>query len=283
MSFDIRFKCMFPTLPTHRTYEMSDLKGTAIVVAIVLTLVLVTVLLYPRTPQPTSQPAPPLNAGISLTLAFPRTLVSTIPTHVSLHVYSPTEGVTSLVLETDSSVLMIQMQPADINAGTAVNLDVALQALDVQDGVYSAHVWGQYSDSNGVHKSDPLAVNFFVVPNVKLSQLGWASDFFHPFGKGTIGATDSTTLLFKVTSQSHSETYQGLTAKVSFNETAPSLTVSPSTLSLHPIGPQGVSQQYSVTVTSNSTPPGVYSVILTLYSKDGQLAAQGTLQLTVTA
>jgi hypothetical protein len=274
---------MFPhsSHTSHRRHP--NLKGKIVGVAAVLVLVIVAIFLYPRNASPSTQPAPPLNAGLSLTIAFPRTLVPTILTHVTLRVYSPTEGVASFLLETDSSVVTIRMQPADINAGTAVNLDVALQALDVQDGSYSAHVWGQYSDSNGIHNSDPLTVNFFIVPNVNLSELGWAPDLFHPFGKGTIGSTDSTTLLFKVVSQSHSETYQGLTAKASFNETAPSLTISPSVLSLNPIGPQGVSQQYSVTVTSNSTPPGVYTIILTLYSKDGQVAAQGTLQLTVTA
>jgi len=262
----------------------AKLKVTALaMIVILLALVSVVVFLYPRNPSPSPQQAPPLNAVISLTIDFPRPLVPTSITHVMLHAYSPTEGVTSLSLQTDSSAFTIQMQPANVNAGTASDLDVTLQALDVQDGSYSAHVWGQYSDASGIHISDPVTVNFFIVPNANLSGLSWASDFFHPFGKGTIGATDSTTLHFKVTSQSHNVVYQDLTAKLSFNETAPSLAISPNTLSLDTIGPQGLSQQYSATVTSNNTPPGVYTVILTLYSKDGQLAAQGTLQLTVTA
>jgi len=249
----------------------------------VLTLIVLAALFVRQSATTTQQQSPPLSASLSFSLDFPRTLVPTMVTHVTFHVFSPSEEVKSVILKTDSSALIVRTTPTDIGLGSAVDLDATVQALDVQDGSYEARMWVHYSDTTAIHDSDPTKVSFFIVPHASINQLRWASDFFHPFGKGTIGKTDSTTLLFRVASQSQSIVYQGLTAKLIFNVSAPGLSAAPNAISLDTIGPQGVSKDYTVTVNSNNTPPGVYTLLVSLYSKDNQTVAQGTLELTVTA
>jgi hypothetical protein len=249
----------------------------------VLTLIVLAALFVRQSATTTQQQSPPLSASLSFSIDFPKTLVPTMVTHVTFHVFSPSEEVKSVILKTDSSALIVQTTPSDIGSGSAVDLDATVQALDVQDGSYEARMWVHYSDTTGIHDSDPIKATFFIVPHARINQPKWSSDLFHPFGKGTIGKTDSTTLLFGITSQSQSVVYQGMTAKLIFNVSAPGLSAAPNTISLDSIGPQGVSKDYAVTVNSNNTPPGVYTLVVSLYSKDNQLIAQGTLELTVTA
>ncbi|MFI5450001.1 MAG: hypothetical protein ACHQ03_09610 [Candidatus Bathyarchaeia archaeon] len=54
--------------------------------------------------------------------------------------------------------------------------------------------------------------SFYILPIIQVKDFRFAQDFWHPFGKGTIGQTDFSNVLFKVSSGSKYVIYQGIYA-----------------------------------------------------------------------
>jgi hypothetical protein len=216
-------------------------------------------------------------------LDFPKTLSPGTLVQSTVQVTVLGDDAKNVSVHTDSTVLIIASSPLDIKSGTSTNFNFSLSANDVQDGPYSANVWLTYSDSSGPQNSKPITESFYLLPKIQVEDLRFTPDFWHPLGKGTIGETDSTSVLFKVSSGSKNVIYQGIYATTSLSVAAPGLTLNASIIPVSALGPQGTSNDYSITIKSNNTPPGQYVIFLSLYSKDNQFVTQASIALTVSA
>jgi len=239
------------------------------------------VFLQPQTDKRT--PSPPLCATLSFSLNFPKVLVPTAAADVIVHATAMNNDARSVIVKTDSAHVVVKNDPVDVTSGTSADIRVRVEARDARDGAYNAQVWLHFSDSAGAHDTEAKGVSFYIVPYAVLQDVRWAPDFWHPFGKGTIGRSDTTTALFKVLSKSQSVVYEGMVVRAAFTVSAPGLTVTPTGIPIDPIGPQGKSNDYAFAIRSNNTPPGKYTLLFSLYSRDNQLITQETLEITITA
>jgi hypothetical protein len=205
------------------------------------------------------------------------------PTQSVVHATVLGEDAKNVSVNADSAALVITGNPLDIKSGSSVDFGISVSAKDVQDGLYNTSLWLTYSDSSGLERSKPIEESFYVLPYLELKDLRSAPDFWHPFGKETIAKTDSTNVLFKVSSESKNVIYQCVYAAASFNVPAPGLALNPSRVPVSALGPQGTSNDYSISVSSDNTPPGQYVILLSLYSKDNQLITQASITITVSA
>ena len=170
----------------------------------------------------------------------------------------------------------------DIKSGSSLHIPIQIVAKDVRDGPYDVSVYLQYNDNQGSHKTDSQKFSVEVLPNVNFNEVKFVFDIFQPLGKNKIGATDSTSLIFTVQSQSSSQIYAGTYVRLNMSINVPGLAVTPATINIDPIGPNGVSREYNFTISSNHSPSGTYTISIGLYSKDGVLVATKTAILTIT-
>ena len=233
--------------------------------------------------QPQTRAPEPSHATLSFSLDFPKVLLPTVVADAIVHVAATGDDARSVTVKSDSPHILVEGQPVDVRSGTSADIKVHVEARDVHDGPYKAQLWLYFSDSAGTHDTEAKEVSFYILPHVSLQDVRWASDFWHPFGKGEIGRTDSTTASFKISSQSKNMVYEGMVATAAFMVSDPGLKIIPTQMSIEPIGPQGRSNDYGFTIDSNNTPPGKYMLLISLFSKDHQLVAEATLELTVTA
>lgn len=262
---------------------MNRLTATVAGFAVVVILVITASQFLTRGPSPVNPPQAPILVNVSFSLDFPKTLPPGTLVQSTVHATVLGDDVKNVSVHTDSTVLVIASNSLDMKSGTSTNFNISLSTNDVQDGPYSANVWLTYSDSSGTNSSKPITESFYVLPKIQVEDLRFAPDFWHLFGKETIGKTDSTNVLFKVSSGSKNVIYQGIYATTTLSVAAPGLTLNPSTISVSALGPQGTSNDYSITVQSSSTPPGQYVIFLSLYSKDNQLVTRASITLTVSA
>jgi len=171
----------------------------------------------------------------------------------------------------------------DVKQGSTTGIMITITGKDVQDGSYAVTVFLQYSDFFGAHKTGSQEASILLVPNVELSDVRFKPTILHPLGKSGIGTQDSTSVLFKVHSKSTSVLYRGLYVKASLSINVPGISIDPSSIQIGALGPNGLTGDYSVQISTNNAPPGTYSLLISLYSKDNQLVAQQTEQFTVTA
>jgi hypothetical protein len=176
-------------------------------------------------------------------------------------------------LKNDSAVLQLDNSSIDVKSGSTADLKLSAIAGDVQDGAYTAKFWLHYLDSTGVEDSSAKQVSFYVLPHVVIQKPNlvldwWAPDWSQPLGKSKISESDSTVARFVVASESESVTYQGIVAKASLGISGLGLGIQTPSIQIDPIGPQGQSHEYDFTVTSSNSPPGQYTVLIQLFSKD---------------
>jgi hypothetical protein len=262
---------------------MSRLTVTIGVIVLVGILVIAGSQILTRGPNPGNPPQAPVLANVSFSLDFPKTLSPGTLVQSTVHASVLGDDIKNVSVHTDSIVLIIASDSLDIKSGTSANFNITLSTNDVQDGPYSANVWLTYSGTSGTNSSKSITESFYVLPKIQLEDVRFAPDFWHPFGKGTIGQTDSTNLLFKVSSGSKKVIYQGIYVTTSLSVAAPGMTLNVSSIPVSALGPQGTSKDYSITAESNNTPPGQYVIFLMLYSKDNQFVTQAFITLTVSA
>jgi hypothetical protein len=155
-------------------------------------------------------------------------------------------------------------------------------AQDVQDGGYTANVWLAYSDAEGQHNTPQQNVPFHLVPLLAFKHVTtWGDPWPQPTGKDDYHPADSGYLFFNIVSMSHYVVYSGMTVRASWSIPGPGFTVTPQMQTIAPLGPQGTSPRYNVTLNSNDTPNGVYTLQLSLYSANGDLISQTTYTFTV--
>ena len=234
---------------------------------------------HPSTQMPQ---APVIPTRLSFTVDSPD-LMPSVRAVITVHVLSESGDAGQVALKSDSAVLQLDNSSADVNSGRSADLKLGVTASDIQDGFYNAKFWLHYLDSGGVEDSSPKLVTFYVLPHVVIDNPGWKPDWTQWLGKNTLKPSDSAVARFDIVSQSKNVTYQGLVAKASFAVSGVGLAVQTQTVPINPVGPQGKSNEYTFTITSSDTPPGQYTLLIELFSKDGKLITQTTLQFSVTS
>jgi len=171
----------------------------------------------------------------------------------------------------------------NVKEGSQVKISLVITGEDVQDGPHDVEVYLQYSDGLGSHTTASKHSPIYLIPNAELVDVRFEFDIFQPFGKSNLGKTDSTSLLFKTHSKSSRVVYTGIWSKLSLSIAVPGISVNPSSIQIEPIGPNGMTGDYRFSIITDNAPSGTYSLTIALYSKDNQLIAQQTVQLTVSA
>ena len=175
-----------------------------------------------------------------------------------------------------------QLQSVSLGPNKYTTVDSTPSIGDIQPGLYQLSIQYTYHDSNGTHSMGAGAVSFTVVPSIKIAGFSWeTTGFLITSPKSTIGSNDNTQVFLKISSNSQSQTYNGLVATIEMVTSAQGLTITPTSLPLGAIGPQGTSQQYSFTLTSNNTPPGKYSLELLISYSNSVGIATYAFELTV--
>ena len=173
------------------------------------------------------------------------------------------------------------VQPVRVPRGETVRIALKIAGRDVQYGEKTADIRLRYSDATGDHETTSNRISFYLFPSVELFEIKWQTDLLHPLGKNSIGKTDSTTLYFRVHSGSKSIIYSGLLVKVWPSMQVPGLTLSPDLTLIESIGPDGRTGSYSVSISSNNSPPGKYTIGITLLTSDNKAILQQSVELVI--
>lgn len=253
-------------------------KGIAPIAAALLVLLLIVVVYFAYTTY--SRP-PPSPAALSFSLTLPKAIAVGQSVTVLVSVANNGTDAKDVAAFIISDAMSSVSETTSVKHGAQALVKVSVSGKDVQDGSYGVKVYLQYSDETGSHTTASKETSIYLFPNIELTDARFQPDLFHPLGKGTIGKTDSTTLLFKVHSKSNAVVYSGTLSKAVFSISVPGISIDPSSITVEPIGPNGRTGDYGFNITSDNAPPGTYNIILSLHSKENQLIMQNTIQLVV--
>jgi hypothetical protein len=248
----------------------------AIIVIVVVVLIVIAIAIT------MSKTTPPSPAQLDFSVDFPKAISP--GQSVSIYVSVTNNGMdakdVSVVVVSDAVSAITEQK--DVGKNATVAITVSLLGKDIQDGSYSLRARLKYSDQLGSHETADKEYSIHLLPSAELTDVKFQQELMHPFGKDTIGKTDSTTVLFKIHSKSSTVIYSGMTAKATLSINVAGVTIDPASILIEPIGPNGKTADYSFKISSNNTPPGTYDLSIYLFSKDNQLIQQQTLHLTVT-
>jgi hypothetical protein len=246
-------------------------------VLILLVIIVIGAYIWSTYPRPRPQPS-----ALAFSPEFPKSIVPGQSTVGTVHITnggSDASGVTAIVT---SDAVKASSSSVDIKAGATSDIAVTLTGKDVQDGAYAVVVSLQYSDALGSNKTESEGVSIYLLPLLEFTNTRYQRDLFHPFGKSSIGSVnDTTTYLFQVHSKSSAVIYDGAFVTAKLAVTVPGLSISPSSIPVQSLGPDGKSHDYSFIISSNHAPPGTYSFQIALHSKDNQLVTSQTVQIVV--
>ena len=173
--------------------------------------------------------------------------------------------------------------PVTVPAGGQAPLTIEPVFQDVAYGPYSISTKITYQDSNGTHSYAGPTFSLYVVPNVQITDVGWpGAGLFNLGTKNSIGPNDNTKVYFNVQSGSSSAVYEGLSAAAVVSPQVPQLTVSPASIAVESVGPNGKTIQYSFMIQSVAAPPGKYEITVEILA-GGNVATSLSVQLTVTS
>jgi len=183
---------------------------------------------------------------------------------------------------TSDSVVILGTKSTTVREGEEVTMKIVINGRkDLQYGGKTAEVKLRYKDGSGDHETASTQVSFYLLPAVELFEVGWKPEGLQIFGKGTIGKTDKTELHFRVHSRGEQVIYAGLSAKIQCSTSVPGLSLSPTSMLIERIGPDGRTGQYSVSITSSSSPPGKYMIDIVLVTPEGYVITKQSAELTI--
>lgn len=186
----------------------------------------------------------------------------------------------------ESSVFQVETPTFTVNPGEIKQVTGRLLASDVREGLYRADFRLRYSSGDMEYFSPEVEKHVYVLPAIRICDVGWKTDLFNPFGRSTISRGDSTTFHFKVENLSEATIYKGIIAKVFMKLKPEGLSVSPSEIEIEGLGPKGISEEYVITVSADANvPPGQYPIRIQLYTADGMLitGTEASVKLTVSS
>lgn len=118
------------------------------------------------------------------------------------------------------------------------------------------------------------------MPSVKFIDVAWEtiSGLVVEQPKNVLGKSDTTSIKFKVRSDSKHAFYYDLKVVLKPAIGVPGLSITPASITIEALGPGGVSREYEFNITTSDTPPGAYELVIYLYSKDGRIAQQLSIE-----
>jgi hypothetical protein len=168
----------------------------------------------------------------------------------------------------------------DLGSGGSYDVDITVRADDVRNGWYAATLSWSYSDSKGSQRGGPIETQIYVLPLLRFTDYGWeTTGLLGLLSKDTIGTSDQTTYHFRIQSRG-AAIYSGLSCQVNCTIEAPGLNISPTSISIERLGPQGTSEEKNFTITTTDALSGTYTITIYLYS-DQFLVEKHSAQLTV--
>lgn len=256
------------------------------IIPVIIIIAAIGLLVIGGTPlyQETSKPE---LAQLSLNLDFPETIMvfSSIETNVIIQNEGGDAEKVEIIFLSDS-IVASQVQPFNILGGDKANIKLEITGKDVQYGQKTAIIGLQYSDVDGEHETSSIQVSFYLLPAVEFFDVGWKSEIFHPFGKSKIEKTDNTELFFKVHSKSQasrieSVIYADLWVRVQSANKVPGLSITPNSINIESIGPDGRTGKYMVEISSNNSPTGRYMIEITLFTIDDKFITEQIVELEI--
>ena len=167
-----------------------------------------------------------------------------------------------------------------LGEGDSALLKITHPAPDIDDGVYQTKVRLKYSSGFVNRETSSKIVDYTILPNVEITDLGWGRQLELPRGFGDVGRgavnlimgknslciTDSTVLAFKVHNKSANVYYNNLSASITLSNPHYSISIAPTTLELESIVPDG-SNEYSLEISTNNSPPSSNELIISVFSE----------------
>lgn len=257
-------------------------KGISGVSAILLLIVIIVIGAYLISIYPRPQPQ---GSNLEFSMSFPPSIIAeqTATANVTVtNAGTPAKGVTVVVT---SDAVSASSESVDINTGSTT-IPLTLTGKDVQDGTYPVLIYLRYSDQLGSNQTASKGVSIYLLPAAEFTDVKYIQDFWHPFGKSSIGRTsDNTTLLFKIHGKSSLVIYHGLVATATLTTNVPGLSITPQSIQIMSVGPNGMTEDYRFNIRSDvgGAPPGTYTFQIQLFSKDNQMITQLTESITVNA
>lgn len=154
------------------------------------------------------------------------------------------------------------------------------QIKDVANGEYGVTISCNYNGAGQVSTNNNS--KFYVLPSIGFNTVHFVVvGFIITSEKSTIGQNDNTTLIFKIKSDSVNSTYTSLSATATMPQGTQGLTITPYSLALDNIGPQGTSNEYSFAVNTHNTPLGQYTITIHVFSAQYEIISDSSRTLTV--
>lgn len=254
--------------------ERTGVSNTAIVVLVII--VLMGAFLYVESQVPRKQEP----ARLLISSSFPPSISANANGVASIQVTNQGGDATGITVQVSSSGFTGNSAPFSLGPNQSETISLVVLTKNVQTGRYYGIVQAQYTDVTGKQATSPIQVSTYVIQPLTITNIGWLVDLFHPFGKNSIGTTDSTALHFQVQNEGPFLS-NGMEVVVSSNVTAPGMTFTPSTVAVGNLGPQGTSSQLSFNISTDNSPPGRYAIFLTVLSVDNYQLYDTYVWLTV--
>jgi hypothetical protein len=225
-------------------------------------------------------PQTPASLNINLiTLSGKSSSSSTLNVSIS-NVGGEAKGV-SVTLSSDAFG-QVSTNSVDVPANQTVYAQGTAQIKDVTNGEYRVTINCSYNGAGTVNTNDNS--QFYVLPSIDIVNVRWLQvGFIITSDKSTIGPNDNTTIFFKITSHSNNWTYTGLSATATTLQGTQGLTMTPSSLALSNIGPQGTSTEYAFQLSTHDTPYGKYVITIHVFSDQHEVASDSSKTLTVSS
>jgi len=225
-------------------------------------------------------------AELSFVPAFPRAICAGEERKAYVDVSCSGGDARDISILLSSEVVAASSDRKDvIRSGATERMTLTLFAKDVRDGKYPVSISLQFTDDFKTKKTDPKIEYVFVLPSVEFTDIRWIFDIGQPLGKRRIARNDETEVYLRVVNKSKNATvlYSGMSIKAELSMKEVGVTVTPSSVSVDPLGRGGISPSYTFKLKSKNAIVGIYELRLLLYSKDDELVLQLPLEFTVTA
>ncbi len=167
----------------------------------------------------------------------------------------------------------------DYAAGDRQEIRPNLQIMDTTQGWHDVTFTVEFTDVNG-RRSVQFQSRVYVIPQVEI-EFRWQTPFRLP-PVDQMGVSDEIIFFFKIESKSTETNYTRLRAEIEVVDDPFGVVIDPSSFPLKPIGPEGVSEEQTIEVRSQDSPPGTYDIIIRVYS-DQFVAAEYQDELTILA
>lgn len=252
---------------------MADLRNPivkvvcVIIVAVILIAAVVALMSYSN--QPKEQPS----LQVSLQTLSGKTGDS--PT-LNFRVTNDGGDATGVIVSISSSAFSQgSTNKIDISAGHNADVSCKVKVNDVASNDYPVTI--TYTYDGGSTATANSSSTFHVVPKLEIVNQHWDWPFLAPQEKSHVGPNDSTTLYFKVKSDT-TLTCNDLSIQAAAQPGTIGLAITPNTMDIDPIGPTGTSKEYSLGFKTTNMPPGTYTITIKAFSGADEAA---TLDVTL--